>query len=442
MDAALEASTMRKVYIRLLPFALLSYVLAYIDRINVSFAALTMRDDLHMSAGDFGFAVGTFYWAYFLFEVPSNIVMEKVGARIWIARIMITWGLFAGATAFVTGATSFGVVRFLLGAAEAGFFPGLILYFTYWFPARHHARIVSGFLIGLPVAVAFGAPISTGLMSLDGLFGLRGWQIMYLAEAVPTIIIGVATYFVLTDKPEQAKFLTQQEREWLVAKIASERKAKEAVRIYSLFESMYNPKVLLLALNYFGIVTASLGMLIFIPQIIKSLGVESNMTVGWLTMIPYLCGALALVTWGRSSDSRNERRWHLLIACILSTGGLVLAALTMGTWWAMVGMSLAAMGFYGSKGPFFAMPPMFLSGTALAAGIAWINSIGNLGGFFGPWWVGVMKDVTGSYAGGLYGLAILGLLSSIVCALFLNIPDIITPNQRGRGLAPTPAPAR
>jgi ACS family tartrate transporter-like MFS transporter len=436
MDAALEASTMRKVYIRLLPFAVLSYVLAYIDRINVSFAALTMRDDLHMSAGDFGFAVGTFYWAYFLFEVPSNVIMEKVGARIWIARIMITWGIFAGATAFVTSATSFGIVRFLLGMAEAGFFPGLILYFTYWFPARHHARIVSSFLVGLPIAVAFGAPISTGLMSLDGLFGLRGWQIMYLAEAIPTIIIGVATYFVLTDKPEQAKFLTQQEREWLAVKLAGERKAKEAVRIYSLFESMTNPRVLLLALNYFGIVTASLGMLIFIPQIIKSLGVESNMTVGWLTMIPYLCGALALVTWGRSSDSRNERRWHLLAACVLSTGGLVLAALTMGTWWAMVGMSLAAMGFYGSKGPFFAMPPMFLSGTALAAGIAWINSIGNLGGFFGPWWVGVMKDLTGSYAGGLYGLAILGLLSSIVCALFLNIPDVITPAGRRPAMAP------
>jgi len=291
MDAAIEASTMRKVYIRLLPFAVLSYVLAYIDRINVSFAALTMRDDLHMSAGDFGFAVGTFYWAYFLFEVPSNVILEKVGARLWIARIMITWGIFAGATAFVTSATSFGIVRFLLGMAEAGFFPGLILYFTYWFPARHHARIVSGFLVGLPIAVAFGAPISTGLMSLDGLFGLRGWQIMYLAEAIPTIIIGIATYFVLTDKPHQAKFLTQQERDWLVAKIASERKAKEAVRIYSLFESMINPKVLLLALNYIGIVTASLGMLIFIPQIIKSIGQSDNMTVGWLTMIPISAAA-------------------------------------------------------------------------------------------------------------------------------------------------------
>src|SRR5256885_6282624 len=204
MDAALEASTMRKVYLRLLPFAVLSYVLAYIDRINVSFAALTMGDDLHMSAGDFGFAVGTFYWAYFLFEVPSNVIMEKVGARIWIARIMITWGIFAAATAFVTGATSFGVVRFLLGMAEAGFFPGIILYFTYWFPARHHARIVSGFLVGLPIAVAVGAPISTGLMSLDGLFGLRGWQIMYIAERLPPIVLGGLCYFVITNPAQQA----------------------------------------------------------------------------------------------------------------------------------------------------------------------------------------------------------------------------------------------
>jgi ACS family tartrate transporter-like MFS transporter len=438
MDAALEASTMRKVYLRLLPFAVLSYILAYLDRINVSFAALTMRGDLHIGAGDFGFAVGTFYWGYFLFEVPSNVILEKVGARIWIARIMITWGIFAAATAFVTGTTSFGIVRFLLGAAEAGFFPGLILYFTYWFPARHHARIVSGFLVGLPIAVAFGAPISTGLMSLDGVFGLKGWQAMYLAEGIPTILIGIATYFVMTNKPQEAKFLTAEERNWLVTKLAGERKAKESVRVYSLFESMSNPKVLLLALNYLGIVTASLGMLIFIPQIIKELGTMSNMTVGWLTMIPYICGGIALVVWGRISDRMNERRWNLLLACVLSTGGLVLAGLTMGTWWALVGMSLAAMGFYGSKGPFFAMPPMFLSGTALAAGIAWINSLGNLGGFFGPWWVGVMKDATGSFSGGLYGLALLSLVSAVVCALFLHIPDVISsPEQR-----PEVAPAQ
>jgi MFS transporter, ACS family, tartrate transporter len=423
MDRTIEYSTMRKVYLRLLPFSVLAYVLAYIDRINVSFAALTMRDDIGMSATTFGFAVGLFYWGYFIFEVPSNVILEKVGARIWIARIMITWGILAAATAFATGATSFGIVRFLLGVAEAGFFPGLIVYFTYWFPSWHHARIVSGFLVGLPFAVAVGAPVSTGLLGLDGLFGLKGWQVMYLAEAVPTIVIGVLCYFVLTDRPQQAKFLSEAERNWLVNTIAAERRATEAAGTFTLWQSLYNPKVLLLSLNYLGIVTASLGMLIFIPQMIKSLGSFSNMTVGWLTMIPYICGGIAMVVWGRISDRMNERRWNLFIACVVSTVGLAIAGLTMGTWWALVGMSIAAMGFYGSKGPFFAMPPMFLSGTALAAGIAWINSIGNLGGFFGPWYVGAMRDLTGSFSGGLYGLALLGLISSIVCALFLHIPD-------------------
>src|SRR5580700_5177252 len=291
MDEAIEKSAMRKVYMRLLPFAVLSYFLAYIDRINVSFAGLTMRDDLNMSASAFGFALGTFYWGYFIFEVPSNLIMEKVGARLWIARIMITWGILAGITATVTGSTSFGIVRFLLGVAEAGFFPGILLYFTYWFPSYHHARIVSGFLIGLPVAVALGAPISTALLSLDGLFGLRGWQIMYIAEAIPTVIIGVVTF-------------------------------------------------LLLSLNYLGIVTASLGMLFFIPQIIKSLGAFSNMTVGWLTMIPYICGGISMVVWGRVSDRMDERRWNLFFGCVFSTVGLIVAGMTMGTWWALVGMSI------------------------------------------------------------------------------------------------------
>jgi ACS family tartrate transporter-like MFS transporter len=422
VDATIQRSAMRKVYMRLLPFAMICYILAYIDRINVSFAGLTMRGDLGLSAGDFGFAVGTFYWGYFIFEVPSNVILQKIGARIWIARIMITWGILAGLTAMVTGMTSFSAVRFLLGVAEAGFFPGIILYFTFWFPANHHARIVSGFLVGLPVAVALGSPISTGLLGLDGLFGLHGWQIMYIAEAAPTVVLGLITYFVLTDKPEQAKFLTAEERNWLVSTIAAERRATEAVRRYTMWEALYNPKVLLLALNYFGIVTASLGMLFFIPQIIKSLGNYSNMTVGWLTMIPYICGAIAMVIWGRVSDRMDERRWNLFFGCVFSTVGLIIAGMTMGTWWALVGMSIAAMGFYGSKGPFFAMPPMFLSGPALAAGIAWINSIGNLGGFFGPWYVGVMKDMTGSYAGGLYGLALLGFIAALVCALFLHIP--------------------
>ena len=424
MNDAIEKSAMRKIYIRLLPFAILSYFLAYIDRINVSFAALTMRGDLGISAADYGFALGTFYWGYFLCEVPSNIIMEKVGARMWIARIMITWGILAGLTAYVVGPTSFGVVRFFLGVAEAGFFPGIVLYFTYWFPSYHHGRIVSGFLIGLPIAVAGGAPISTALLGMDGLYGLKGWQIMYIAEAIPTVIVGILTLFVLTDKPEQATFLTREEKDWLSAKLLAERKAKEAVRTFGTLQAMFDPKVLLLSLNYLGIVTASLGMLFFIPQIIKSIGVTNNMTVGWLTMVPYICGGIGLVVWGRISDKMNERRWNLLGTCVVSTLGLVIAGMTMGTWWALVGMSIAAVGFYGSKGPFWSMPPMFLTGTAAAATIAWINSIGNLGGFFGPWYVGVMKDLTGSFAGGLYGLALLGAIASIVCAFFLHIPNV------------------
>src|SRR5947199_241379 len=350
---------MRKIYLRLLPFAILSYFLAYIDRINVSFAALTMRGDLNISAGDYGFALGTFYWGYFLFEVPSNVILEKVGARLWIARIMITWGILAGLTALVTGTTSFGIIRFLLG----------------------------------------------------------------VAEGVPTVLVGLLTLFVLTDRPAQAKFLTAAEKEWLTAKLAAERAAKEAVHKFSLMEAFFNPKVLLLALNYFGIVVASLGILFFVPQIIKSIGVTDNMTVGWLTMIPYISGGVGLVTWGLVSDRMNERRWNLLAACVVSAIGLVIAGLTIGSWWAMVGLSIANFGFYGSKGPFWSMPPMFMTGTAAAASIAWINSIGNLGGFFGPWYVGVIKDWTGSYAGGLYGLAFLCLISAVVCALFLDIPN-------------------
>jgi ACS family tartrate transporter-like MFS transporter len=255
------------------------------------------------------------------------------------------------------------------------------------------------------------------------MFNLRGWQIMYIAEGIPTVIAGFATLFIMIDKPEQAKFLTAEEKAWLTAKLASERQAKEAVRTFGLWESMFNSKVLLLALNYFGIVTASLGMLFFIPQIIKSIGVSNNMTVGWLTMLPYICGGISLVVWGRISDRMKERRWNLLAACIVSTAGLVIAGMTMGSWWALVGMSIAAIGFYGSKGPFWAMPPMFLTGTAAAASLAWINSIGNLGGFFGPWYVGVVKDLTGSFSGGLFGLALLGLIAATVVAFCLHIPD-------------------
>ncbi len=378
MIRTLEQTTMRKVYLRVLPIAAVSYFFCYLDRINVGFAALTMNKDLGLDAATFGFAVGVFFWGYFLFEVPSNIVLEKLGARIWIARIMVTWGLLSGATAFCTGPYGFMTVRFLLGLAEAGFYPGLVLFFTYWFPDRHRARIVSGLTL---------------LMELNGLWGLAGWKWMYLVEAVPTILLGIVVLLYLTDRPAQARWLSDEERAWLTSTIDHECRQIEAHRKVGLLQSFWDPKVLLLALNYFGIVTASIGMLIFLPQIVKQLGL-TNMQVGWVTMIPYICGAISMVTWGLISDRMGERRWNLCVACIVSTVGLVIAGLTVGTVWSLVGISVAAIGFYGSKGPFWSMPPMFLTGMAAAASIA----------------------------GGLFALAAFALMAAVVSALWLQIP--------------------
>jgi MFS transporter, ACS family, tartrate transporter len=420
--SSIERSTMRKVYWRLLPLTILTYFLCYLDRINVGFAALTMNKDLGLDAATYGMAAGAFFWGYFLFEVPSNIILEKVGARIWIARIMVTWGLLSGATAFCVGPWSFLTMRFLLGLAEAGLFPGMILFFTYWFPDWHRARIVSAFMVALPLAVATGAPISTALLELNGLFGLAGWKWMFIFEAVPTVLVGIFLLFCVTDRPQLARWLSEEERGWLIATLETERRLVEAKRKVSVWESFWNPKVLLLTLNYFGIVGASIGMLLFLPQIVKQLGL-TNMQVGWVTMIPYLCGAVAMLAWGWVSDRMAERRWNLFWACMVAAAGLVIAAQTVGTAWALVGMSIAAIGFYGSKGSFWAMPPMILTGTAAASGIAWINSVGNLGGFFGPSVVGWAKNYSGSFAGGLYALAGFALLAAIVSAFWLRIPN-------------------
>jgi ACS family tartrate transporter-like MFS transporter len=429
MDPTLEQRTMSKVYLRLLPFVFSCYFLCYLDRINVGFAALTMNKDIGLDPAMFGMASGAFFWGYFLFEVPSNLIMEKVGARMWIARIMVTWGILSGATAFCTGPWSFMTVRFLLGLAEAGLYPGMVLYFTYWFPDHHRARIVAGFTLALPVAVALGAPMSTGLMELNGLWGLAGWKWMYLVEALPTVILGVAVLIYLTDRPAMAKWLSVEERTWLTSTIEHECRQIEAHGTISLMQSFWNPKVLLLTLNYLGIVTASLGMLIFLPQIVKSLGF-TNMQVGFVTMIPYACGAAAMVFVGWLSDRSGERRWNLFVTCMLGAAGLIICGLFVNSYWAIVGMSIAAIGFYGTKGPFWSMPPMFLTGSAAAASIAWINSVGNLGGFFGPSIVGWAKEITGSYAGGLYALAAFALMSAVVSLFWLNIPRRVARQQQ------------
>jgi ACS family tartrate transporter-like MFS transporter len=453
MVRSLEQTTMRKVYLRILPFAALTYFMCYLDRINVGFAALTMNKDLGLDAATYGMAAGMFFWGYVIAEVPSNIILEKIGARIWIARIMVTWGIISGATAYsrelaplvtvplewlgiishetavASGAHySFMTIRFLLGLAEAGLFPGFVLYFTYWFPDAYRARINSGFTLALPIAVATGAPISTALLGLDGLWGLRGWQVLYIFEAIPTVLIGIVAFFYLTDAPSRAHWLNDEQRSWLAARIGGEQRQIAAAHGVGLLRSFWDPKVIMLALNYIGIVTASLGMLLFLPTIIKELGI-SNMQVGWITMIPYICGAIAMVFCGWLSDRIGERRWLLFWTCVLSAIGLIVAGLTIGTWWSVVGMSIAAAGFYGTKGPFWAMPTMFLTGAAAASGIAWINSLGNLGGFFGPSIVGWAKNISGSYAGGLYALAAFALASAIISLFWLRIPKAVVASE-------------
>ena len=433
MAPTLEQTTMRKVYLRLLPSAILMYFLCYLDRINVGFAALTMNKDLGLDAAIFGMAAGAFFWGYCLFEVPSNIVLAKVGARLWLARIMVSWGILSGATAFCTGPWSFMTVRFLLGIAEAGLFPGIVLFFTYWFPERHRARIMAGFTLALPLAVALGAPMSTGLMELNGVLGLAGWKWMYLAEAVPTVLVGILAFFYLTDRPAEARWLAPNERAWLGDTIAEENRRIDAHRKIGVLQSFWDAKVLLMALNYFGIVTASLGLLIFLPQIVKQLGF-TNMQVGWATMVPYLCGAISMAVWGWISDRMGERRWNLFWACVVSTVGLVMCGVFVGTLWSLIGMCIAAIGLYGTKGAFWSMPPAILTGAAAASGIAWINSIGNLGGFFGPSIVGWVRQETGSFAGGLYALAAFAFVSAVVSAFWLQ-----TPRRTSDELAGAPA---
>jgi MFS transporter, ACS family, tartrate transporter len=421
MKDAVERSTMWKVCLRLLPLTALMYFLCYIDRINVSFAALTMNQDIGLTAAAYGFSSTAFYIGYVLFEMPRNLIMHKVGARLWLARIMITWGIASAATSCVVGPTSFLIVRLLLGVGEAGLFPGIILLFTYWFPDAYRARIVGLFTLALPVSVALGAPISTAILGMDGVLGLKGWQWIYILEAVPTVIVGVFVLFLMNDKPTGATWLSEAERRWLTETLKSEQRAVEAGGTYSVWQAVMNPKVLLLCLNYFGIVTASLGLLLFIPQIIKSLG-ATNMGTGYATSLAYVFAAISMVSFGWLSDRLGDRRWLLCLTCLIATVGLVIAGATMGTWWSLVGMCVATIGFYGTKGPFWAMPTMMLTGAAAAGGIGFINAFGNIGGAVGPAVVGWLKDVTGSYSGGLYGLAAFTAISAVIAAVGLHIP--------------------
>jgi D-galactonate transporter len=423
MTQPVEKATIRKLYRRLVPFTFILYFICYLDRINVGFAALTMNKDLGFTPAIFAFGASAFFWGYCIFEIPSNIVLERIGARIWIARIMITWGLLSAAMVFVTGAWSFAAMRCLLGVAEAGFFPGMILFFTYWFPSRYRGRVVAGFMTALPVSIAMGAPISTALLQLDGVGGLAGWQWLFLGEGVPAALLGVVVLCCLTDRPAEARWLTPEERTWLTAELQAERRTVESVRAYTVLQSLYDPRVLGLAVVYLGIAAASLGLVLFLPQMIKQLGLSIMMT-GFATAVPYVVGTAGMVAWGHLTDGMEERRWNLFAACLVATVGLAAAGLLSGSLWALAAMSAATVGLYGMKAPFWPLPSMFLSGGAAAAGIAGINSIGNLGGILGPMAVGWIKESTGSFEAGLYALAGFALMSAIVAVIAARVPRL------------------
>jgi ACS family tartrate transporter-like MFS transporter len=428
----IEAATMSKVTWRLVPFLMLCYFIAYLDRVNVGFAGATMRADLNLSATAFGGAAGIFFIAYLFFEVPSNLALNAFGARRWIARIMFTWGLISGAQAFVTGEFSFNIVRLLLGIAEAGFFPGIIFFLTLWFPTAYRARIVGWFMFAIPISTVIGAPISGLVLGLEGVGGLHGWQWMFLLEAFPALIMTFAVLYYLTDRPIDATWLEPQEREWLQGRLDRERAERERILHLSWFRSMLDWRVIALGLVYMGCNIPQYGLSFFLPQIVKAFGV-SNVTAGFITALPYLVGAVGMIFWGSHSDRTGERKWHAVIAFLFIIAGLAFAAVAGDPTIKMLFLCVAGFGFFAVLPIFWTLPTSFLSGAGAAAGIAAVNSIGNLGGYFGPQAFGLLRDYTGTDVAGLIFLAGCGFVGMIIVLLLGYNPAI------SRNLAATPA---
>jgi D-galactonate transporter len=413
----LETRTVGKVSARLVPFLVTCYFVAYLDRVNVSFAALTMNRDLGFSSSQYGFGAGVFFIAYFIFEVPSNLLLERVGACKWIARIMFTWGLISGAMAFVSGPTSFYVLRALLGIAESGFFPGIIFYLTLWFPAVYRARIIGYFMAAIPLSTVLGAPVSGFILGLDGVLGLKGWQWLFITEAAPSLVLAGFVLFYLTDRPADAKWLQPDERAWLVQRLQDEHARRTTRHQFSVTQALLNPKVLALSLVYFGAVATNYGLSFFLPQIVKAFGL-TNVQTGLVSALPYAVGLVSIVWWGHRSDRHRERRFHAAFPLAVAAAGIAASTLFDNPVLKMLALSIAGFGIFGNLPVFWTLPTSFLSGAAAAGGIALINSVGNLAGFAGPYAMGAIKDYSGSYTGGLLCLSALGLLAmTIVLAL-------------------------
>ena len=409
----IEQTTIKKVTWRLIPFLLLLYIVAWLDRVNVGFAALQMNQDLGFSSTVYGFGAGVFFAGYALFEIPSNLVLARVGARRWIARIMFTWGLISISMIFIHNSTTFYILRFLLGVAEAGFLPGIIYYLGNWYPAAQRARAVGWFMAAIPLSIVIGGPVAGLLLELNGLLGLTGWQWLFLLEGIPAVLLSFVTLVYLTDHPEQAKWLHREQKEWLSNIIRSEQTLAREQHQVGLTQALLHPTVWQLALIMFTCQTGSYGLSLWIPQILKELSGLSDFLTGMITAIPYLAAAIGMVLIGAHSDRTGERFLHIAIPSMIAVIGFSLSAVLTSPIPGLIALTVAAVGDLGSRGPFWALPGRFLSGSAAAGGIALINTVGSVGGFVGPYAVGLVRDMTGGYTGGLLFLAALLFIGAI-----------------------------
>jgi ACS family tartrate transporter-like MFS transporter len=405
-----------KVARRLIPFIAIIYAFNILDRTNISIASLTMKPDLHFSDTVYGIGAGMFFIGYFFFEAPSNLILEKVGARIWIARIMFTWGLVSSAMMFVTTPTMFYVMRFLLGLAEAGFYPGMILYLTYWFPTAQRAQAVARFVAVSAIVGVVGGPLSGMLLWMDGIGGLKGWQWVFLLEGVPSCLLGFVVLKYLTDKPEKANWLYPEEKNWLMQTLASEATVRETKHGVSVWGAFKDPLILRFCLLFFLYVSAGYGLGFFTPQIFKAQTTWSAQFISLVTALPGLVGAVAMLLSAAHSDKTGERKYHVAIGAAIGALGICLIAVSHDPYFTLAAMTVTSIGTGMCQGPFWAMPTSMLTGAAAAGGIAFINSVGNLGGFAGPVAMGKLKDLTQNYQAGLFVLAGMLLAASILSA--------------------------
>jgi ACS family tartrate transporter-like MFS transporter len=432
MDSSQQRETVSKVTWHLIPFLFLCYIIAYIDRINVGFAGLQLQKAFGVDASHYyviyGWGAGLFFIGYFLFEVPSNLALHRIGARLWIARIMIVWGVVASSMMFVKTPTAFYAMRFLLGAAEAGFFPGVILYLTYWYRAQDRARTIALFAAAGTLAGFVNSPISGGLLQLNGTMGLAGWQWLFLIEGIPAVVVGIIVLFVLPDKPEHARWLSAKQKDWIRVELERERVGPGAHQP-GLRDVFTSGRIWMLCLLYLLLNIAGYGFEMWLPQIIKGFSSLSDAQIGFVNAIPYLAATVSMVLAGRHSDRTGERRWHVAAGAFAAAAGFAASAMGGNLVLALAALVLAFAGLKAMLGPFWAFSTTVLSGTAAAGGIAWINSVGNLGGFIGPAIVGQVRTATGSYSGALLtlsgALVLMGLL-----ALTLPAGDLQNHNAR------------